>query len=89
MLCPLFIYYFFQDISVDSVAIRILKPDELGAGNTVQVLFLFSKYTSGIFFYSVFHTKDYTERFKFIFKAFQNFISLLQFCSLLQFPLTV
>ncbi|XP_023347956.1 major facilitator superfamily domain-containing protein 3 isoform X2 [Eurytemora carolleeae] len=27
-----------QDISVDSVAIRILKNDELGAGNTVQVI---------------------------------------------------
>jgi len=27
-----------QDITVDSVAIRILQPTELGAGNTVQVV---------------------------------------------------
>ena len=26
-----------KDITVDSFAIRILKPDELGAGNTIQV----------------------------------------------------
>jgi hypothetical protein len=26
-----------QDITVDSFAIRILRPEELGAGNTIQV----------------------------------------------------
>ena len=34
------IFISFKDITVDSVAIRILHPSELGAGNTVQVKLL-------------------------------------------------
>ena len=29
----------FKDITVDSVAIKILNPSELGIGNTIQVTF--------------------------------------------------
>jgi len=30
-------FFLLQDITVDSFAIRILKTEELGAGNTIQV----------------------------------------------------